>query len=765
MAFNRVCTILLIALLASCGGGGGAGVGAPTTPPASGVVIPPVQIDGTAHEDIAQSLYVAYFGRPASPAELSTLSQAFKTASAPTTLAELEKAYAANVEVRKLIDAFALTKEWKDRYLSTGYIGDDFSFVKAVYNNLFNRDPDIQTSETLAQSINSGGVARSKVALSIAVNAKGMDADLTALKFRTANSFTRTLGSSGKASSYAGTVEYAMARALLQDIASNPEPSGVQGRLDATIQALGNMAAGSVVEEPTAPRKLVLLVGKDQADVQSERLTTLASLLTTDLDSRLGPHGQGWSTVVLPAASTAYQVRQQLFGIQGAILIGNVPIPTEGGRPALDAYRLPKCKAIQFQDGATEIISRTTVIDSDPDCRNGAMISVLRGTSADVQTAEISRKLDQMIAYHRDSQNANAGWERRYTQVNGLWRGGLQWPDVSAIWDRIAMFAKDKITTIASGTGSQRRMAFLDCLSSKSEMCNALVHGVENEVFFEGPGINSTFYSPDSATLSSIDLAQIQIKSKYVEMISCSTQNFLTPNSFGTTLLMAGDALLTQGFVTVTAVSDSYDTEEIRNLYFLLGAGATFADAWRGQAEHGPIAFQGDPYITMRPVADVGQRPVLVINGKHYNSGSTVLPIDLPDSINGRKVSKLVVLSNRGAVDLHVRIDSLVMKNGVDGGVDNAIEQEQGYNAQYTWGRVLATTNGQMVDPEVEQAGGRLPITIKPGASVAYYYELEVRTDADGKPKRTGTYFGEVQVLSDDPANARLHLGLRTRVR
>jgi hypothetical protein len=764
MALNRICTVLLIPLLASCGGGGGAGGIPPAAPPASSIAMPPVQIDGAAHEDITQGLYVAYFGRPASPAELSTLSQAFKTVAAPTTLVELEKAYATNAEVRQLIDAFALTKEWKDQYLSTGYIGDDFSFVKAVYNNLFNRDPDIRTWETLAQSIKSGGVSRSHAALSVAVNAKEADADLAALKFRTASSFTRALNSGGKTGSYAGAVEHAMARALLQDIASDPEPAGVQGRLNSTIHELGSMAAGSVAEVPTTPRKIVLLVGEDQAAVQAGRLTTLASLLAADLNSRLGPHGQGWSTVILPAASTAYQVRQQLSDVHGAILIGNVPVPIEGSMPALDAYRLPKCKAIQFQDGATKIISRTTVIENDPDCRNGATISVLRGTSNATQTAEISRKLDQMIAYHRDSQQANAAWERHFTLVDALWSGGAPWPDVSALWDRIAMFAKDKITEIASGIGSERRTAFLECLSSKSEMCSAYLHGAENEVMFEGPGTVGTFYSSDTAWLSSSDLAKIQIKSKYVEMISCSTQNFLIPNSFGTTLLMVGDALLSHGFVAVTAVSDGYQANQIRNQYFLLGAGATFADAWLGQAEHGPVAFQGDPYITMRPVADAGKRPVLVVNGKHFNGGSAVVPIDLPDSRNGRQASALVVLSNRGGADLHVRIDSMVKKNGVDGGAGNTIESEYGSNAQYSWGRMLATADGRIPDPEVEQDGGRLPIIIKPGASVAYYYNLEVRTDAHGMPKRPGTYFGEVQILSNDPASARLHLGLRTRV-
>jgi hypothetical protein len=207
------------------------------------------------------------------------------------------------------------------------------------------------------------------------------------------------------------------------------------------------------------------------------------------------------------------------------------------------------------------------------------------------------------------------------------------------------------------------------------------------------------------------------------------------------------------------------ERDEDKNQYFLLNAGASFADAWLGQVEHGPIAFQGDPYITMRPLAPASARPLLVINGKHYNGGSVAVPVDLPDAVNGRTASKLMVLSNRGTADLHVRIDSTVQKNGVDGAAGNTIESEFGFNAQYTWGRMLATADGRVEDPTAEQDGGRLPITIKPGASVAYYYQLEVRTDADGKPKRTGTYFGEVQVLSNDPASPRVHLGLRTRVR
>lgn len=759
---NRICAASMIALLTACGGGGG---GTPQAPLPNPVVVPPVQIDSAAYAEVAQGLYVTYFGRPATPAELSALSNSLGAGLAPKSLAGLEKVYDANPEVRRLVDAFALTKEWNDQYASTGYIGDDFTFVRAVHNNLFNRDPEIQAWEKLAGSIKYGGVSRSKAALSIAASAKGVDAELVAFKVRTARSFTATLASTGISKTYASPVEFAMARGMLQDIGSEPGSATGQSQLNAAVQALADLATGKFTEQQAAPRKIALLVGPDQAGVQASRLTTLATLMAADMNSRLGPRSAGWNFVVVPSASTAFKVREQLLDLDGAILIGDVPVPKHGNEPALDAYRLPRCKAIQFSDGASEIIPRKTVIEGDPACRNGLTISVLRGTSRARQTAEISRKLDQMIAYHRDSQQANAGWNQRYTLVDALWGGGTPSIDVSAFWDSIAMYSKVNNTTIASGSGAQRRNAFLECLSGNSEMCKANVHGAPDGVQFEGPGTSGIFYSSDTARLSSADLKSVQIKSKYVEMVSCSTQNFLEQDSFGTNLLMGGNALLTNGFVSVTLVADIYEGEEIRNKYFLLNAGVTFADAWLGDAEHGPAAFQGDPFITMRPVMAAGNRPVLVINGQHYNSGSAVVPVDLPDSLHARTSTKLIVLSNRGTADLHVRIDSVATKTTVDVAADNTLETEYGHNAQYDWGQMLALSDGRVEDPKVEGFGGRLPITLKPGSSVAYYYKLDVRTGADGKPKRPGTYSSEVQVLSNDPASARLHLALRTRVR
>ncbi|MBC7684701.1 MAG: hypothetical protein H7176_05675 [Bdellovibrionales bacterium] len=717
--------------------------------------------NAVAHEALAEQLYVTFYGRPATQAELSTLSLKLKAAAAPTSLAELEAIYPAHAATREVLDAFTLSSEWNQQYFNTGYVGYDFTFVKAVYNNLFNRDPEIATWETIARSINAGSLTRVKAALAIASGAKGAEADLAARKFTVARSFTRASAAVTPANSYAGPVAFSMARSLLQDVASAADERSIQAQQDAAIGAVVNLARGSYSEERGAPRKIVLLASADQASVQAERLASLATALGSDLNSRLGVNGPTWSVSVATTAPTAHEVRSQLSDVAGA---GAVPVPKEQGMPALDAYRLPKCKAIQFKDSATDIISRKTIIEADPDCRNGATISVLRGTSSATETAELSRKLDQMIAYHRNSTAANAGWERRAMLVQAFWVGGYQWADVSALWDRIGMYDKDKNATVNSGSGSERRAAFLGCVASKTEMCVANVHGAPLGVVFEGPGTSGVFYSSDSVWLTAAELAAASIRAKYVEMVSCSTQNFLIPRSVGTTLLMGGDGLLINGFVTDTLVSSEYTAYQVANQYSLLNAGASFADAWLGQAEHGPIAFQGDPYITMRPAADPVRRPLLVVDGKHYTAGSAVVTVDLPDSLAARTIMKLLVLSNRGTADLHVRVDSTVAKNGVADATGGAIESEQGDGAQYTWGRMLAGPDAYLYDPVVEQSGGRLPLTIRPGASVAVHYRLDVRIDASGKPKRPGIYTGEVQLLSDDPASARLHMALRTRV-
>jgi hypothetical protein len=124
--------------------------------------------------------------------------------------------------------------------------------------------------------------------------------------------------------------------------------------------------------------------------------------------------------------------------------------------------------------------------------------------------------------------------------------------------------------------------------------------------------------------------------------------------------------------------------------------------------------------------------------------------------------------SNRGDADLHVRIGSTFAVTGVDYGTANGGEWEFGYNAQYETdytqifsdGRVLAWPNFA-----IEQNGGAMPVTLKPGQSVAISYKLSVRTGADGKPKRPGLYTGQLTITSDDPGSARIYLAMQGRVR
>jgi hypothetical protein len=298
-------------------------------------------------------------------------------------------------------------------------------------------------------------------------------------------------------------------------------------------------------------------------------------------------------------------------------------------------------------------------------------------------------------------------------------------------------------------------------------MCGANLHGSPQFLVFEGPGALGEFYSSDAMPWYGTELAAQSVKAKYIELSSCSTQDFLAERSIGTSLLMQGRALLTRGFTDVTLVAGHYEEDVIKNEYALLQNGSTFAEALYGRMEGTPVSIQGDPYITMRP-APTGAQPRLLIDGKHYNDGVTTIPVVMSDAVGGASSVRVLSFSNRGDADLHVRIGSTFAVTGVDYGTANGGEWEFGYNAQYETdytqifsdGRVLAWPNFA-----IEQNGGAMPVTLKPGQSVAISYKLSVRTGADGKPKRPGLYTGQLTITSDDPGSARIYLAMQGRVR
>ncbi|MCS0630783.1 DUF4214 domain-containing protein [Telluria mixta] len=756
---------LLVVLLASCGGDQQPvqHTGAERTAAALGT---PASVDAE-YEYLVQQLYLGYFGRPADPAGLAYFTKAYRAAGAPTTIGGLFDAYGTNAAVRNLVDAFAASEESKQLYPVCVITCYDAEWVLALYQNLFSHYPDAAGDKFWVDALNLHGVTRANVLLSVLAGAQGTDADLATRKVRAAVQFTRTLDAAGQRALYDGHIANTIVRGLMHNVAGMADDAAVQANIDATIGRLADLAAGKFDEAVPGTRRILLLAAPERLADNGTRLAALAGALGNDLTA-LRRNGPAWSVDVAAAATTISAIRAQLEGYDGALLVGQVPIPTAGDAPFLDVYRLPDCPAFDLNAGG-QVLNALALHSADPRCQNGLVLSVLRGTSPQAEAGELANKLDQMIAYHRAGASANAGWVQRFRMIEAGWFGGpaAQWGDQSDKWANVGLYPAGAISYLNEGTSVQRRDAFLDCIGQNTEMCVVNVHGAPQYLDFEGPGTPGVFYSSDSTDWNASSVAAQSVKAKYIELASCSTQNFLYPDSVGTTLLMRGNALLTRGTTTVTAVTSLYEDDIIKNEYALLQNGSTFAETVYGRLEGSPVSLQGDPWITMRPVP-AGPQPKLVIDGKHQNGGALTMPITMADAVGGAGARRVVIFSNRGDADLHVRIGTIFVVTGVDYGTPQGGQYEYGENAQFETDSQQSFSDGRVLlwpNYPFEQMGGVMPVTLKPGQSVAITYRLSVRTGPDGKPKRPGLYTGQLTVTSDDPASARVYLAMQGRVR
>jgi hypothetical protein len=536
---------------------------------------------------------------------------------------------------------------------------------------------------------------------------------------------------------------------------------GGGGGITTNTQPTINPSA-SYVEVVAAPRKVALVATANQVIQNGDHLTRLAASMTADLNSRAGQFGPTWSVSVINAANTVQAIRNQLKGFNGAIFIGMVPVAINNDGQAntvyLDPYRVPDCELFQFDQSGNFLTARPNFVRNNPRCRNGLVVSILRGRSLQNDIADVAAKLDQMIAYHQSSATANLSWTKSYQFVQAGWFNGLQWPDMVTYWSDLALYSRNQLNYVMPRSSAEAKAAFLNCVSNSNEMCIFNGHGSPSFIQFEGPDSPANFYSSDFKVLYASELAAQNIKAKYISLVSCSTQDFLQDDSFGTTLLMSGKALLTHGMVTVSAISSLYEDEQVHKRYPSLLYGGTFADAYFGDMEDTPMNFQGDPYITLRPVPG-GNQPKLVIDGKHYNGGNMVMGVTLPDSVGGSTSTKTMTFSNGGNVDLHLKFTLGPLAAGV------------GYDSTSGGTPPIGGGTGLiLVSPFPLPAGGaatdlsNVIVTVKPSENLAVTYGIGPLYLTSGA-RYLGTYTGRFEILSDDPAMSHLFLEMTGVVR
>lgn len=185
------------------------------------------------HTDTIQKLYVAYFSRPADPAGLAYW-ESVVTASGGDTSA--------------VTAAFANSKEYRDTYAGkTAY-----DVVKAVYLNLFNREPEEAGLKWWGDSVAAGSITVDVAVTAIAGGALGADLDVFNNKVRAGAAFTNALNEHPEQAAYNGDAAIAAAKAYTSTIGGNATVDAALASLDKTVAEFVAASKASIAFTLTA---------------------------------------------------------------------------------------------------------------------------------------------------------------------------------------------------------------------------------------------------------------------------------------------------------------------------------------------------------------------------------------------------------------------------------------------------------------------------------------------------------------------------------
>jgi hypothetical protein len=230
-----ICSLTAMAL-AACGGSGN-DTGSATEQ--SKRLTRQTKSAAATYQTAVESLYVAYFGRPADPNGLANFAAALQAAGAPTSVAGLAQAYSSNAAIKSLIDSFGTSTESQNLYGG----GTTTAFVTAVFENVLGRAPQSAGLSFWVGAIDSGSVSQGDAALSIMAGALAnttaqglIDAQLVNNRLAAAGYFT----GAASAATYTGAAAAANARAMLATINSATTASALQSTAVTDAQSINN---------------------------------------------------------------------------------------------------------------------------------------------------------------------------------------------------------------------------------------------------------------------------------------------------------------------------------------------------------------------------------------------------------------------------------------------------------------------------------------------------------------------------------------------
>lgn len=198
--------------------------------------------------DEVQSVYLAYYGRPADTGGLAYWSQQLNDAGG---------------DLNRIIDAFANSPEANTLYGASTVVGR----VQQVYAQLLGRAPEQGGLDYWVGEIEAGRKSLANLALDVLYGAQNQDAQTIQSRLQVAEQFTQKLGAMNI--NYSGDDAAAFARNFLSNVTSDgttlqqalQNMDGMLGQLDTISDEWDNAHSGGGDDSGFVPEELAALVG------------------------------------------------------------------------------------------------------------------------------------------------------------------------------------------------------------------------------------------------------------------------------------------------------------------------------------------------------------------------------------------------------------------------------------------------------------------------------------------------------------------------
>ena len=169
--------------------------------------------------DTIQSLYVAYYGRPADPEGLNYWA---------------ERLEASNGNLSEIINAFGTSAEYSANLGSV----DTAAQINSLYQQLFGRDAENTGLSFYTNMIDSGEKTLAEIALTISEAAQGSDRTTFEGRTNVANAFTRELDTPEEIAAYSSERGVGIGRAYLQRVTEQTSSEDVLNEAAPVVETL-----------------------------------------------------------------------------------------------------------------------------------------------------------------------------------------------------------------------------------------------------------------------------------------------------------------------------------------------------------------------------------------------------------------------------------------------------------------------------------------------------------------------------------------------